>query len=325
MYCLSLDYKTADSNVRSKFSLTKREILDLSNKVGSLVALFTCNRSEIYFLCEPSLILKNLDVPCDIKNLLFLYENDEAVKHLFFVTCGLESMLKGEDDIARQMKKAYYFSLENKISNKELNIAFQKAFNCSKRVKSETLLSKSATSFATLSSKYAKEYYKNNDCNGKILLVGATGELGSVIAKNIASFDLPLVVTQRTCGGTIGTNYDTIPFEQRYDYLNNADVVITATSSPHLIFDYDLCKNLIRQNQLFIDLSVPFDIDRRIERTANFVDVDFFETLAKKNSLEKMKSVKEAQQIILEEFDEYKMILKNNLERGKQNVFSDAV
>lgn len=325
MYCLSLDYKTADSNVRSKFSLTKREILDLSNKVGSLVALFTCNRSEIYFLCEPSLMLKNLDVPCDIKNLLSLYENEEAVKHLFFVTCGLESMLKGEDDIARQIKKAYYFSLENKISNKELNIVFQKAFNCSKRVKSETLLSKSATSFATLSSKYAKEYYKNNDCKCKILLVGATGELGSVIAKNIVSYDLPLAVTQRTCGGTVCTNYDTIPFEQRYDYLKNADIVITATSSPHLIFDYDLCKNLIRQNQLFIDLSVPFDIDRRIEKVASFVDVDFFETLAKKNSLEKMKSVKEAQQIILEEFDEYKKIVKNNIERGKQNVLSDAV
>lgn len=325
MYCLSLDYKTADSNVRSKFSLTKREILDLSNKVGSLVALFTCNRSEIYFSNEPSLMLKSLDVPCDIKSLLSLYENDEAVKHLFSVTCGLESMLKGEDDIARQMKKAYYFSLENKISNKELNIAFQKAFNCSKRVKSETLLSKSATSFATLSSKYAKEYYKNNDCQGEILLVGATGELGSVIAKNIVSYDLPLVVTQRTCGGMLGTNYDTIPFEGRYDYLKNADIVITATSSPHLIFDFDLCKNLIRQNQLFVDLSVPFDIDRRIEKAASFVDVDFFETIAKKNSIEKMKSVKQAEQIILEEFDEYKTTVKNNFERGKQNVLSDAV
>ena len=325
MYCLSLDYKTVDSNVRSKFSLTKREILDLSNKVGSLVALFTCNRSEIYFLCEPSLMLNVLDIPCDIKNLLCLYENDEAVKHLFSVTCGLESMLKGEDDIARQMKKAYYFSLENKISNKELNIAFQKAFNCSKRVKSETLLSKSATSFATLSSKYAKEYYKNNDCKGKILLVGATGELGSVIAKNIVSYNLPLTVTQRTCGGTIGTNYDTIPFEKRYDYLKNIDIVITATSSPHLIFDFDLCKDFIRQNQLFIDLSVPFDIDRRIEKAASFVDVDFFETLAKKNSIEKMKSVKQAEQIILEEFDEYKTTVKNNFERGKQNVLSNAV
>ena len=147
MYCLSLDYKTAHSKVRSRFSLTKREILDLSNQVGSLVALFTCNRSEIYFLCEPPLMLNALDIPYDVKRLLFLYEKDEAVKHLFSVTCGLESMLKGEDDIARQMKKAYSFSLENKISNKELNIAFQKAFNCSKRVKSETLLSKSATSF----------------------------------------------------------------------------------------------------------------------------------------------------------------------------------
>lgn len=325
MYCLSLDYKAADSKARSAFSLTKREILALSYSVGSLVALFTCNRSEIYFSCEPLVLLSHLNVPSDIKNKLVLYENDGAVKHLFFVTCGLESMLKGEDDIARQIKKAYCFSLENKISNKELNIAFQKAFNCSKRVKSETLLSKSATSFATLSSKYAKEYYKNNDCKGKILLVGATGELGSVIAKNIVSYDLPLVVTQRTCGGTIGTNYDTIPFEKRYDYLKNTDVVITATSSPHLIFDYDLCKDLIRQNQLFIDLSVPFDIDRRIERNANFVDVDFFETLAKKNSIEKMKSVKQAEQIILEEFDEYKTTVKNNFERGKQNVLSDAV
>ncbi len=325
MYCLSLDYKTADSKKRSKFSLTKREIIELSNKVGSLVAVFTCNRSEIYFSCEPSLMLKSLNVPDCIKNLLFLYERDEAVKHLFCVTCGLESMLKGEDDIARQIKKAYLFSLENKISNKELNIVFQKAFNCSKRVKSETLLSKSATSFATLSSKYAKSYYKDNNCTGKILLVGATGELGSIIAKNIVSYGLPLVVTQRTCGGTVGTNYDTVAFDDRYNYLKKADIVITATSSPHLIFDFDLCKDLIRQNQLFIDLSVPFDIDRRIEKAASFVDVDFFETLVKKNSIEKMKSVKQAEQIILEEFDEYKTTVKNNFERGKQNVLSNAV
>ena len=101
--------------------------------------------------------------------------------------------------------------------------------------------------------------------------------------------------------------------------------MITATSSPHLIFDFDLCKDLIRPNQLFLDLSVPFDIDRRIEKTANFVDVDFFETLVKKNSLEKMKSVKQAERIISEEFDEYKAAVKNNRERSRQNVLSDAV
>ena len=325
MYCLSLDYKAADSEARSAFSLTKREILALSYSVGSLVALFTCNRSEIYFSCEPLLLLSHLNVPSDIKNKLVLYENDGAVKHLFFVTCGLESMLKGEDDIARQIKKAYSFSLENKISNKELNIAFQKAFNCSKRVKSETLLSKSATSFATLSSKYAKEYYKNNNCSGKILLIGATGELGSVIAKNIASYSLPLVVTKRNCGGTVDTVYDAIPFENRYDYLKRADVIITATSSPHLIFDYDLCQDLINNTQLFTALSVPFDVDRRIGNVAHFCDVDFFETVARKNGKEKMKSVKMAEKIISEEFNAYKESVEISDERAKHNVFSDAV
>lgn len=342
MYCLSIDYKNADSLTRSAFSLTKRKILDLSKRLdGGLVALFTCNRGELYFEDEPLFVLSLLELDEKIRQSLVLYDENTSCEHLFRVICGMESMLVGEDDIARQIKKAYAFSLENSASSAHINLIFQKAFNCSKRVKSETMLSKTATSFSTLCARLAREYYIKNKCGGGILLVGASGELGGVIAKNIASYSLPLTVTKRSCkksreayeneksksdDAPLGdSGYTVIGYEHRYAALKYCDIIITATASPHLIFDFEKCKSYLRKNQLFIDLSVPFDIDRRISNTAQLVDIDYFRKIAEKNGEEKLRAVNYGEKIIAEELLKLDEIIKKYETRCKNAVFSDDV
>lgn len=327
MYCISLDYRNAECESRSAFSLTKSKVLSLANSVGgSVVALFTCNRSEIYFTCQPSKILNQLKLlgitDKRVYDNLILYCNGEVVYHLFEVVCGLQSAVLGEDDIIRQVKKAYYFSLQNKMTDADFNLLFQKAFNCAKRVKSTTALSKSATSYATLCTNCAKDFIRQKNLDGNVLLVGATGDLGSVIAKNILSCNLTLTATSRHCGGEKTGEFNTIDYKRRYDYIAESDVIITATSSPHLIFDYDFCSELINENKLFIDLSVPSDIDRRIGNSAKLVNIDYFSKTAQQNNRIKLQAAQTARQIIQYEAQEYFEIMRKREERLNNALFS---
>lgn len=306
MFCISLDYKNAECSSRSAFYLTKKQVISLKNEIdGALVALFTCNRGELYFECKPSVVLGELKkfgiVDGEIYKNIVLYSEKEVIYHIFEVTCGIHSMILGEDDVARQVKNAYYFSAENNLTTTVFNIVFQRAFSVSKRVKTETALSKSSTSFSTLAAKFAKEYIDGNNLKGNVLLVGATGDVGGIIAKNIVSYGYNLTVTSRHCNGEKISENNTVDYKDRYNYLNTADVIISATSSPHLIFDYDRCQNEINFNQLFIDLSIPNDIDKRIAMKSNLINVDYFEKKAKENNRVKLKSVEKALAIINEE------------------------
>ncbi|MDD6345823.1 MAG: glutamyl-tRNA reductase, partial [Oscillospiraceae bacterium] len=163
MNCLSISYKNADIDIRKKFAFPEdvqkafSEKLIYCGNVQECVILCTCNRTEVYF-CG------NKNSVSDVKKFLSEYsgisESDfiryirffskkNAVSHLFRVACGIESMVIGEDEILGQLKKAYSLAYENKTVSHRLNIIFQSAVTCAKKVKTDTELSKTSVSTAT--------------------------------------------------------------------------------------------------------------------------------------------------------------------------------
>lgn len=207
---LSISHKTAPLEIRRLFAFTQeqQERLGLTflkeGGVQECVVIATCNRTEIYVYAADSGRRQNLFQRLQqillreagalktehIADYLRFYQDEKAVRHLFSVTAGLDSMVVGEDQILGQVKKAHEQARETGTAGKYLNTLFRYAVTCAKKIKTETDLSKSSVSTATLAIKAAEEVL--GDLAGKkVLVIGGTGQIGSIVLKNLYSRLMP--------------------------------------------------------------------------------------------------------------------------------------
>lgn len=329
MFCISINYKKADLNFRKNFAFTpeiQREILSVltdSNDISQCVLLCTCNRTELYFcgndnsylFAENTLAKYGKINAEELIPYIMSFDGENAISHLFRVAGGIDSMVIGEDEILGQTKTAYAFAKQCGTTGYEINMIFQSAITCAKKIKTQTMLSKTSVSTATLAANEAARLGKDKT----VLVIGATGKIGSTVLKNLVSHkNLNVIATSRHHGSDLNlmqnnSNVSIVDYDRRYEYMDSADCIISATSSPHYtVTAYDIKKNVKNnKNRLFIDLAVPSDIDKSIVNIGGvrLIDIDYFERLARKNNLEKAESVTSAKNIISEEID----VLKKDL------------
>ena len=155
----------------------------------------------------------------------------------------------------------------------------QAAVACAKKIKTETAISKTSVSVATLASNEAAKF-KDGELN--VLVIGATGKVGSTVVKNLLSHKgISVTVTSRKHKAETvfeNTVANVIDYDERYRAFDFADCVISATSGPHYTVTYYDLKNNIKteKSRLFIDLAVPPDIDDRGEYGACLPAHDYF-------------------------------------------------
>lgn len=321
MYCISISHKKASVSIRQLFAFSIQQQQQLVKRIkqhkelDGCVILCTCNRSEVYASGSKQIIeilkqefadFSNINQN-DILKYLNIYSDEQAIYHLFKVCCGFDSMILGEDEILGQIKAAYKQALELEIVNYELNVLFQRAIACSKRIKTDTNLSNIPLSITTL---VANEVFRfEKEGIKQIMLIGITGKMGSVIAKNILCKDkIQLTATVRNECSFISNSIKIIDYKQRYDYMNEMDIIISATSSPHYtIISQQLNLALkSKKNRLLIDIAVPADIDPKVIDIKNttLYNIDYFQLECKNNTQIKMKELDRAKLIMEKELDE---------------------
>lgn len=322
MICISINHKTAALKIRELVSFSEEEQKKFLEKtrnnpeVFGVVCVSTCNRFEVYFTGSQKALSYMEHEIADFKKISYeelipyyrVYEEERAVNHLFRVICGMESMLIGEDEILGQMKEGYQRALEMKTTAYELNVLFQRAITCAKRVKTDTNISKTPVSIGTLAANLVFDFPAKDK---KVLILGITGKMGGIILKNIRN--KPGVEVIGTCRkhtidyDTIYPNVTVIAYQDRYKKMDEADIVISATKSPHYtITKRELLTHLhTKKKRVFIDLSVPKDIDETVGELPDLClyTIDYFETLSKKNNQSKLKEVERGQLIIEEEIE----------------------
>lgn len=325
MYCISVSHKSADVEIRKKLAFTEGKITQISDRliecgvVLECVILCTCNRAELYYCGNESAkadIIHILSQAADIeeellsKHILY-FSGDNAVYHLFKVASGIESIVIGEDEILGQTKQAYMIAKENNSVSYELNMIFQAAIACAKKVKTDTRLSKTSVSVATLAAAEAARCGESVN----VLVIGASGKIGTSVLKNLASYkNVSVKAALRKYSARADMyndlNIEAVDYAERYQHILNADCVISATGSPHYTVTlYDLKHTVADgRNRLFIDLAVPPDIDPAIGGLswARLINIDYFKELARVNNEIKLSSVDEAEQIIHSEIDQLK-------------------
>ncbi len=237
------------------------------------------------------------------------YSGTKAVKHLFHVAAGLDSMVMGEDQILGQVKRAHEQARQAGTCEVYLNTLFRYAVTAAKKVKTETDLSRTTVSMATMAVKAAEKTL--GSLHGKkVMLIGASGKIGSVVLKNLQCIEgAEVCITSRNMRQACEdrhhkVTYQVMEYESRYELMDEMDVIISATSSPHYTLTYDnLAKCLKTSKQrVLVDLAVPIDIEAKVEWLPGVkrYDIDDFQELAKANNEKKQHEAMAADQILEE-------------------------
>ena len=271
---LSLLERENFMKTRPKYIIEK---LYTEKKINAYINLSTCLRTEFYIELN-----SNIDAE-EIKNLfsvdMLIKKGIEAIEYLFKVSCGFYSVIKGEDQILAQVKSAYSEALENEHSSKFLNIIFNKAVELGKKFRTKSMIAHNALSLEAISLKFIKSKFPNIE-NKNIFIIGI-GELAQDILTLLTKEQLKnIYIANRTYhkAEQIKKKFDIvniIDYKEKYDEMIKADVIISATSAPHIVVEYDKFVPKMKENKdyLFIDLAVPRDVD---ERLANFKNIEIY-------------------------------------------------
>ena len=329
---IGLNHKSANLDIREKFSfsadsasLLLRRIKKVKN-ILEVIVVSTCNRTEIY--CEST---HGAD---DIKNWLlfdkeyrsfskhlYIHEEEAAIKHLFQVVAGLDSMVIGESEVLGQVKTAYKIALENKSIDGKLKRLFEYSFSVAKNVRTNTDIGGNAISFMYTSILLIKKIFSTVE-EKKCLLIGA-GEMTELALKYLKSNnvnEITICNRKEEKGKKLAIENDC-----RYSNLNNLsniiheyDVIITSTSSSLPLIGKGNIENALtrRSNNsiVIIDLGVPRDVESQIKNLDNvyLYTIDDLGQIIEKNYKIREKSIKDAEEIIKFKIIEYKNWLSEN-------------
>ena len=330
IYVSGVNYKTTPLEIREMLSFNHEEQKLVLNHISELlgvsecVLLSTCNRTEIYIYSseenfDVSIVERKLcEIKClplyDYKKYFYAYRGKKAVKHLFKVASGLDSLVLGEDQILGQVKNAYDLSLELGASSNILNTLFRDVITAAKKIKTNTQLSKNSVSIGSLAVKLISDIFEGKLEDKCVLVIGA-GKIGSIALKNLCSKGVgKIYVTNRSHGKAedLSKIYNIVfpvNYLERYSVMDECDVVISSTSSPHYTITRDVLEKSVRVNKkrVFIDLSVPRDIDESLGDIPGigYYNIDHLKNVMDENMDRRVIEAFKAEQIIEDFVDEY--------------------
>lgn len=267
------DHTTSGIEEREKLSLTpekQRKILEYGKccpEISGAVLLSTCNRAELYLSLIDGAHITADDVLRE-NGIIFpekhyVCAGKEVYSHLSALACGARSRIFGEDQILSQVKRAVEFSRECGAADSILEVLFRTAVTAAKRVKT-CVKYNSGEDAAAL----AVESLIREKSGGSRVLVIGSGEMGRLNAEYLQSqgYNVSMTLRQYRHGEVnIPNGVTAVEYDLRYSAMKNADVVISATKSPHYTVTARVLAEVSPLPKLFIDLAVPRDIDPEIK------------------------------------------------------------
>ncbi|TJX13091.1 glutamyl-tRNA reductase [Tissierella creatinini] len=283
---IGINHNIAPIEVREKvhFSQSKKsEAISSLKEMGidEVVILSTCNRSEIFIVSSDidNAITMTKDFyisffdDTTIEKYIFSKNRNDAVLHIFEVCCGLDSLVIGEDQILGQVKDAIETAIELKGSSKVLNKLFRKAITLSKKIKSKTKLSEKPLSISYLGVKKLKENI--DDFSDKKVLCVGLGKMGMLALTHLREYEINKVyISNRNILKSMEISeqikdVEIVKYEELKDIINEVDILICTTSSPHrIINEKDIDINRVKPLYI-LDLALPRDVDENVKNNKN--------------------------------------------------------
>jgi glutamyl-tRNA reductase len=327
---IGISHKTAPVELRERVALPEgraaavaRELI-ATEQIDEAVALSTCNRTELYMAVGDDvesettalgILARQAGIrPTELVGHLYSLRNDQAARHLFRVTAGLDAMVVGENEIQGQVKRAYELALVDNTTSAIMNRLFREALTAGKRVRTETGVGEGSLSVSSVAVQLAQETL--GDLAGREVVIIGAGDTGELTAQALAErgvrsvfvanrhYDRAIGLAQRFGGRAI--RFDDLPSQ-----LERADIVVSSTSSPHTIVEKEELAAVIAARDgrplLLIDIAVPRDIDATVAELPNvhLRDIDDLQRVVEQHRSVREAEVNRAESLIDHELDRF--------------------
>lgn len=320
---IGLNHQTAPVEVRERLAFSSEDnpkVLQAMRQdpcVDEVVLFSTCNRVELLVATKDKSKAVEMvkDFFADFKKTprdtfeqaLYVYDGDEAVRHIFRVAASLDSMVVGEPQILGQIKESYQEASSNRTCGVILNRLMHRSFSVAKRVRTETGIGDHAVSISYAAVELGRKIF--GQLEGKAVLLIGAGEMAELAVEHLVTNRArPIFVANRTFerGLEIAEKFKgtAIRFEEVHDYLKQTDIVISSTGAPHYILVRGDFKGVMRARKnrplFLIDIAVPRDIEPEINRITNVYvyDIDDLQDAIQENIEERKKEALKGKRIV---------------------------
>lgn len=320
---LGLNHNTAPVDLREKLAVAEEKLpfyysqILQNERIYEAMILSTCNRVEYYIVTD--------DFMCNVENILhliseennvdyeilrkhsYIYCGDDAVKHIFRVASGLDSLVLGEPQIFGQIKESFQLAKIHGKVDKLLKKLEEFTIKTSKKIRTHTGISENPISVSYAAVEMAKKIF--GDLKDKNALIIGAGEMCELAAKHLKGANInSILVTNRTFqrAEELAEEVDgkAVRFEKFTDYLEKVDIVISSTGASDYILRHSEVKKIMPlrkyEPMFFIDIAVPRDIEPAINNIENtyVYDIDDLKSVVEANKKAREKEAVKAMEIV---------------------------
>ena len=334
---LGLNHNTAPLEIRERIVFAGPEIPEALGEVRQLegvdeaVLLSTCNRTEFYVMADQrghqslrSWLTDSRKLDAGFHDTLFSLEDGDAIRHIFRVACGLDSMVLGEPQILGQLKDAWRDARESGALGSDLGRLMQHTFSVAKKVRTDTEIGSSPVSVAYAAVYLAQQFYANFRKHTAIL-VGA-GVTIDLVAKHLKRKDIGrLFIANRNLdrARNLASEYGgyALPLSELEGTLPEADILISSTASPEPVVSFDAVQKAIKARKsrpvFACDIAVPRDIEAKVGELDDvyLYTIDDLDKVVLEGQSNREAAVLDANRILDDEINRYLTV-----QRARQTV-----
>src|SRR5712692_772065 len=328
---IGLNHRTATVELRERIAFSVEQACEAADQLRSrgileeTLVLSTCNRSELYGVpreladdstgaVESFLASFHQLPPAELNGSLYRHRDRQAVRHLFRVAAGLDSMLLGEAEILGQVREAYRVALDHGATGPVLNRMFQGALEVGKRVRSETEIGTRPVSVAFAGVKLAERIFGRMN-NHRALIVGA-GATSEQVVRHLCDRGIKqLRVLNRTAehAADLAARFggEVVPWENLQTALEWPDLIVSSVSNAEPILTRAAIERAMaaRGNRalLMIDLGVPRNVSAGAADLYNtyLYNIDDLTEIVEQNKKAREAEIPRAEAIIEEQIEKF--------------------
>lgn len=348
LVALGINHQTAPVEVRERLVFGPDDLFPALRELSGLPSvteaaiLSTCNRTELYCGLAPAVAYDSLIdwlnhyhslADLDIRPYLYLHRDQEAIRHVLRVACGLDSLILGEPQILGQIKSAYSAARDAGVTHAVLERLFQHAFAVAKQVRTETQIGANPISVAFAAVALARQIF--GDLRHRCALMIGAGETIELATKHLHTSGIErLIVANRSIDRArqlvAPFNGEAIGIPEIPDRLPEADIVISSTASPLPILGKGATESALKRRKhrpmFMVDLAVPRDIEPEVSDLADvyLYTVDDLEDVIEENRRSRQQAAGEAEQIIELQVEDFSRWLRAQGLLGTLKNFRDG-
>lgn len=321
---ISLNHKTAPIELREALHLSREEITEFIPRLkkehldGGFV-ISTCNRTEIFGFLKNS----SIDIAPIINSLIEFkpvsgikpqnfnrFYSCSAMKHVYAVATGIDSLIVGDSQILGQVKESFEISEELNFADSLLKKFFDSTIRVGKRAIRETSIGEGAVSISYAAVQVVEKIFSN--LNRKSALVIGAGETGDLAAvhlrdKGVGKIAISNRTIERAEKLAEKIHGEIVPFQFLKEQIHNFDIIISATSSDNLILTQSDIQSAVKKRKgapiCIVDIALPRDIDPEVKKIDSvfYNDIDSLKIIVDQNIQRRINQIPEVEKIIMEE------------------------